>query len=633
MNTVAQVDFTPAIPPALGDEGLSVLRAAATAGGLPALGRLVAALDRHRAEGFVAKPLDEDGMARLDAAVAAHLPASLDRLQAAAKPDLVADFIDPLFAGTIADATALPKQAAAPLQALIRALRNVDPAQWDLDDARTLDALLQDIGTPADTSTAPLAGPDPAAVTADLYGAAQALAALVWDLLLRDNRDWAATREDQWNGAASERALARAIRGLMAGSAPAAPRADALLEAMTRLLARQAVPALAGRFPRMYVLRSQAEFRGSAGFHAPAVLPCDPAPASGRSTAKLWDIKEYATARGIATDLDAFTPPDLTSFLQQLQDITGRDLQHGIRFSRNAMFFMSGPRHALARKIVADVLGNNRLRAWQPVIDDAVARAVDQFAAAEQPDLVHDFAMPVFRNVTKPVLGVLPKDDARFDKVAPDLQDILAPIRPLRELVRLDGIFTELLNLARDGRDPDPAHPQSVVEGLRAAGIEDFDRDDSIAFVLVLYGASFNIAHTLSNALHWALSLNPDERRGIEDPAWINARIEQIIAMCASQKYIFRIADAARSVDGLDFARGDTVRINVTAVNNSMPSGYMTFGHGLRRCLGASLSKVAIKAAIPALFRRFPDLQVEPRGLQYLEYPTTVALEALPARH
>ncbi|WP_233417191.1 cytochrome P450 [Halovulum marinum] len=630
MNTVAQTGFAPAIPPALGDEVLSVLRAAAAAEPLAALRRFVAGLDRHRAEGFAAQPLAEASRARLQATLAAQLPACLERLRAAPRPDLIADFVDPLFAGAIAAAADLPAGAADALQALAAHLRQLDPAVWDLADARALERLLRDVGAPG--GGAAFAGAAPAAVAADLYGAAQALAAVVWDLLLRDNRDWAATQAENWDGAAAERALARAIRGLMAGAAPAAPAPGATLEAVARLMTGLAVPALASRFPRMYLLRSQAEFRSNAAFHAPAALPCDPEPVSGRSTAKLWDIKDYATARGIATDLDAFTPPDLTAFLEQLQQITGRDLESGIRFSRNAMFFMSGPRHAQARKIVADVLGTNRLRAWQPVIDDAVRRAVDRFAAADAPDLVHDFAMPVFRNVTKPVLGVLPRDAARFDAVAPDLQDILAPIRPLRELVRLNGIFSELLRLARDARAPDPAHPLSVADGLRQAGLENFDHDDSLAFVLVLYGASFNIAHTLSNALHWTLSLNPEERRGIEDPAWINGRLEQIIALCASQKYIFRIAGAAQSVDGLAFGRGDTVRINVTAVNNSMPSGYMTFGHGLRRCLGASLSKVAIRTAIPALFRRFPDLRVEPQGLRYLEYPTTVALEALPAR-
>lgn len=65
----------------------------------------------------------------------------------------------------------------------------------------------------------------------------------------------------------------------------------------------------------------------------------------------------------------------------------------------------------------------------------------------------------------------------------------------------LDGLSVPVA-----GRN-DPA--PSLLAHLLSADMEGFDEEDRKFLVLVLYGASFNLTHTLGNALHHLLTLPP----------------------------------------------------------------------------------------------------------------------------
>jgi cytochrome P450 len=63
-------------------------------------------------------------------------------------------------------------------------------------------------------------------------------------------------------------------------------------------------------------------------------------------------------------------------------------------------------------------------------------------------------------------------------------------------------------------------------------------------------------------------------------------------------------------------------------------SNHLAFGHGMHRCVGAELGRMELRAAFPALARRFPDLElaVDPSELQYHEKSIVYGIEALPVQ-
>jgi cytochrome P450 len=62
------------------------------------------------------------------------------------------------------------------------------------------------------------------------------------------------------------------------------------------------------------------------------------------------------------------------------------------------------------------------------------------------------------------------------------------------------------------------------------------------------------------------------------------------------------------------------------------PTSHLAFGHGFHRCVGAELARMELRAAFPALARRFPDLAVDTERLAYREMSIVYGLESLPVR-
>jgi cytochrome P450 len=400
--------------------------------------------------------------------------------------------------------------------------------------------------------------------------------------------------------------------------------------ALSHLFLSRALPALATAFPRLALHRDRVTFHVSPLVQYPTSLPCELDGRNTRSTARLVEVKEAEPARQIVNDDTLWSPPLMEPHLRALQEKSGKDLSQAIRIARNAMFFMSGPRHAEARRAVADCLGGNRLVRWQPLIDACVETSLGGLAAAPQPDLIRDFADPLFRRITHPILGIAPRDPDHFDTLAPVLQDVLEPWLPIREIMRLQDVFEELLDglsVPVPGQD-DPA--PSLLAHLLSADMEGFDEEDRKSLVLVLYGASFNLTHTLGNTLHHLLTLAPEERAAARDPAWVAAELEALISLCASPKYIYRMARATTEVGELPVRKGDTLRLQLLSINRPLGTGNLAFGHGLHRCVGAALSKRMLKNALAALFRRFPDIALLPQRHEYSPMSQTVALASLP---
>lgn len=399
---------------------------------------------------------------------------------------------------------------------------------------------------------------------------------------------------------------------------------------LTEVLTEAAITALARRFPRLVLKKDLCRFVQTPMMQAPVALPCETAEGSRRLSARLCDIRDMALARRILSDDGDFAPPPMEHHLAALAVHSGRDLGTAIRIARNAMFFMEGPRHAALRDKLAKRLGPSGLALWSDCIDEAIGDALAELEAMPRPDLVTGFSDRIRQRAVAAVLGVFPSDPARFEEIAPRLQDVLEPWLSMRELERVQADFREALSLMTL---PQPGGPQlSLLEVLLSDRPEGFDEEDIKAAILVFYGASFNLSHTLANVLHWILSRPREERVGIARLDWIEERLEALIALCSAPKFVYRVAREEVQMDDLDVKRGDTVRLAVHALNRETRggAGHLSFGQGLHRCVGAGLSRLAIRRALPALFTRFPHLSLVAQGQIYFDMSQTVALRSLP---
>jgi cytochrome P450 len=399
---------------------------------------------------------------------------------------------------------------------------------------------------------------------------------------------------------------------------------------LSEMLIEMAIPALARRFPNIVLRKERCQFVQTPMLQAPIALPCDTAQISRRVTAKLFDIRDMSSARHILHNDESFAPPPMAEHLATLAEKSGRDYDTAILIAQNAMFFMDDPRHNGLRTSIMALLGGNRLAKWESVMDTAIAGALTGLEQMPMPDLVTGFSDRLRQSAVAPILGISSLDPARFEEIVPGLQQVLEPWLPLRELDSVQAIFGEALSLmtvpARSGGAP------SLLEGLLSDVPEGFDEQDIKAVALVLYGASFNLSHTLANILHWILIRPKEVRQGFDQPEWIDLHLNELLAQCSGPKYIYRIARHDVQVGDLTMNAGDTARLVVHGLNQQAPAGagHVSFGRGLHSCVGAGLSRLAIRRAIPALFARFPKISLIAQGQAYFSMSQTVALSTLP---
>jgi cytochrome P450 len=194
-------------------------------------------------------------------------------------------------------------------------------------------------------------------------------------------------------------------------------------------------------------------------------------------------------------------------------------------------------------------------------------------------------------------------------------------------------VDTLLGQFDEDPTGPASDGPTSLLSHLAASGWDEMDVQDRKAFVLVLYGASFNVSHTLANAVLALASAPVDQRGDPADPAWMAAHLDtRIVPAAASPRFIYRVARAEGEIDGVAFQPGDTMQLRLADINRDLGAGHLAFGHGLHRCIGAALSRLLIRKAVPALFARYPDLRFTGGQPRYVENSQTVILAELHCR-
>jgi cytochrome P450 len=140
------------------------------------------------------------------------------------------------------------------------------------------------------------------------------------------------------------------------------------------------------------------------------------------------------------------------------------------------------------------------------------------------------------------------------------------------------------------------------------------------------------------------------------DDRMIDPTVEELLRYLSVVQISFpRFARSDMELFGEQVKAGDVIVAALPAANRDVASRHHTagvdpsletfdptrlagphyaFGHGFHRCIGAELAKMELRAAYPALVRRFPDLSlaVDPGDLNFRKLSIVYGVEALPVR-
>src|SRR3954454_18487548 len=345
-----------------------------------------------------------------------------------------------------------------------------------------------------------------------------------------------------------------------------------------------------------------------------------------------------AEARAVLADTTSYSN-DIRPFVGKRGSTTDGDI--------GGLGFTDPPQHTALRRLLTPEFTMRRLDRLRPRISAIVERQLDVMeAAGPVPDLVQTFAFPVPFLVICELLGLPDEDRETFRQLGSARFDVTHGGQGTFGAVSESRTF--LMEATRKQR----SNPGDGLIGqiIREHGDEINDFDLGGLADGVFTGGLETSASMLALGTAVLLEHPEDYRRLAEDPSAVERTVEELLRYLSVVQVAFpRFPKHDIRLAGHTVSKGDVVICHLPGANRDARSGseleqfdpqrrsgspgsHVAFGHGFHRCVGAELAKMELRAASPALARRFPDLAVATDELAYREMSIVYGLESLPVR-
>jgi cytochrome P450 len=275
--------------------------------------------------------------------------------------------------------------------------------------------------------------------------------------------------------------------------------------------------------------------------------------------------------------------------------------------------------------------------------DAATARAqwlVDEMAPAGRAELRRQFAGPMAASIVTEALGLDAGEvnDVRawYDTIVTSVTEITAGNRPTPSGEHAYAQLSARLRAVTSSGDG-----SSLLSAAAAAGGLTDEQISSNAAVL-LFGGIETTEGMIVNAMLHLLASPGRVTAALRDPAALDAAVDESLRLEPSAAVIDRYATADVTLGGARIARGELVRLSISAANRdpavfpdpdtfdpARPNlrRHVAFAQGPHVCVGVHLARLEARASLEAVLRRLPGLRLDParqagvRGLVFRKPP------------
>ncbi|MFD8781593.1 cytochrome P450 [Kitasatospora sp. NPDC059599] len=291
-----------------------------------------------------------------------------------------------------------------------------------------------------------------------------------------------------------------------------------------------------------------------------------------------------------------------------------------------------GRDHTRLRRLLVPAFAARRVRSLAPRIEEITAALLDDLAgaAAAAPDGVVDLrTLFASRLPWRTVTALVGLPEAMLDGFQAVNDTVfttnLTAEQAAATAAEAAGLLGELLALKAD--DPGDDVASVLVAAHREGLLDERELADSIWMVLGAgYGTTASLlGHAVVNLLTHPEQLGP----AVSGRVGWDQVVEETLrhqAPVASFMMRFPTEDLYDEATGLTFSRGEAIVINYAAVGRdpgvhgadadrfdvtrATAREHLAFSHGPNYCLGAELARLEARIALPALFSRFPALEL-----------------------
>ncbi|MEU2613210.1 cytochrome P450 [Micromonospora sp. NPDC007271] len=348
-----------------------------------------------------------------------------------------------------------------------------------------------------------------------------------------------------------------------------------------------------------------------------------------------WYVTRYADVRLVMSD-ERFGCASVRDYWEEM--VGPGALQ---TIMRDTMFFEDNPHHMRLRKLIMPVFSPRRMRAMEPRIAHVVDELLEPLARRGHMDVVSDFAAPLALHFVCELIGIPPEGFDGVRRWSIDIAPTLDLVPTKEEIARGNQAmqeFTDYLVWLVEQRRGDRR------DDMISVMLEEAEKDQSgyerplimnmivSTVISVVFAGHDTVTNQVSNTM-LALIEHPDQHELLRrDPGLIESAVEESLRYDSSVQSNSRRVDEDAVIGGRQLKKGDFIVALMGAANRDPevfqdPDRFdvtrqgvqpMSFGAGMRYCLGAVLARLELRAALARLIRLDNlRLDCDPADLRY----------------
>jgi cytochrome P450 len=330
----------------------------------------------------------------------------------------------------------------------------------------------------------------------------------------------------------------------------------------------------------------------------------------------LWLILDYDGVKFALNDHDAFS-----------NDVSP---VKGVKFEW--LLFFDPPRHTKTRAIIMQAFTPGMIANLEPRIREFSSRLLDEALYGDFVDLAGEFSSPLPAMVISEMMGMPLSDLGMFKRWSDAILDLSYTIAGGEQMRQASLDFLTANSEMRDYlqelvADRKRSSKDDLLSRLVDAEVdgERLTEDELLRFFQLLIVAGTETTTNLINNALLCFMENPEQLAVLrEEPGLMGSAIEEVLRYRSPLQAAFRATNRDIELHGRTIPAGQFVLAMLGAANRDSlhfaqpnkfdikrdPNPHIAFGHGIHFCLGAALSRLEARIALPDFLSRVKHFEL-----------------------
>ncbi|MDB9518583.1 cytochrome P450 [Roseofilum reptotaenium CS-1145] len=318
------------------------------------------------------------------------------------------------------------------------------------------------------------------------------------------------------------------------------------------------------------------------------------------------------------------------------------------RLRQHWIIVTNPPQHDRLQKVLNPGFTHQKISRLEPHLQMMADRAIDKVLASGNMDIIEDFAYPLVVEAISELLGIPVEDRQRLVPLAREIalsidlnKSQTTYERGQFALTNLTQYFRKLISQLLEATEP-----QDNLMGtmLHAQAQGELSEDELLANSTFLFFTGQGSNHHIIGNGMLALLRHPEQLRLLQNNSTLmKTAIDECLRYDGPGQYIIRRPLADIEIGGQTIRKGEKMILVIGAANRDpeqflepdkfdicrQPNPYLTFGYGMRSCMGSRLAKLVARIGVGTLISRLPKITLANENPEWEESYKAHGLKSL----